>query len=277
MIAFCFLASIPLFCSLVFHELMLRQALVVVSDILREPDVETMANGFFYKLVPLALYRLLLLHLPELCVSVVTVELASRTYTKGKPITMAEMVQLLVDQERCRGIIVTSTYVHFLSTGFMLVSTWLVTSYYTIVMSFFYNAFTAAFLRMLSVALLVKFLEWMAVWNVGIVVSVLEGIHGANARGRSVDLCRGSERRGFGLMLVCFVWGICSRFVCFYGGGHEKRWRMFAGVSLICMGKVMKWMVCVIYYCQCKEATLERVDDEENCSSTDGSIFRVGK
>ncbi|GMJ08235.1 hypothetical protein like AT1G23850 [Hibiscus trionum] len=276
-IVLCFLASVPLFFSLVFHEMILRQALVVFSDVLREPDAGTMANGFFYKLVLLALYRLLPLHLSELCVAAVTVESASRMYTSEKPITVVEIVRRLVDKERCKGVLVTSTYVHFVSTGFLLVSTWLVTNYYIIVVNFFYNSFTAAFLRTVSVALLVKFLEWTAMWNVSIVVSMLEGIHGADALGLSVHLCRGSERRGFLLMLVFFVWGVGLRFTCFYGGSHGKRWRMVAGVGLICMGKVMKWMVCVIYFYRCKEWTVERVDDEENRSPADCSRIRAGK
>ncbi|KAK9001611.1 hypothetical protein V6N11_083391 [Hibiscus sabdariffa] len=257
--------------------MMLRQALIVVSDVLREPDAETMANDFFYKLVQLALYRLLPLHLSELCVAVVTVELTSRTYTKEKPITVAEMVRRLVKKERCKGVLFTSMYVHFVSTGFLLVSTWLVTNYYIIVMNFFYNPFTAAFLRIVGVALLVKFLEWSVIWNVSIVVSMLEGIHGADALGLSVYLCRGIERRGFLLMLVFFVSSIGIRFAWFYGGSREKRWRMVAGVGLICMGKVMKWIICVIYFYRCKEWTVERADDEENRFPTDGSRIRTGK
>ncbi|KAK8978955.1 hypothetical protein V6N11_007417 [Hibiscus sabdariffa] len=40
MIVLCFPASVPLFFSLIFHEMMLRRALVVVSNVLREPEAE---------------------------------------------------------------------------------------------------------------------------------------------------------------------------------------------------------------------------------------------
>ncbi|KAK8516661.1 hypothetical protein V6N13_080754 [Hibiscus sabdariffa] len=190
---------------------------------------------------------------------------------------MAETVRRLVGKGSCKGVLFTSMYVHFVSTGFLLVSIWLVTNYYIIVMNFFYNPVTAAFLRIVGVGLLVKFLEWSVIWNVSIVVSMLEGVHGADALGLSVYLCRGSERRGFLLMLVFFVSGIGLRFACFYGGSREKRWRMVAGVGLICMGKVMKWIICVIYFYRCKEWTEERVEDEENRTAIDCSRIRAGK
>ncbi|TYH23063.1 hypothetical protein ES288_A04G180600v1 [Gossypium darwinii] len=139
-IVLCFLVSIPLCFTLLFHEMMLQQTIIAAMDMLREPNAKTMANSFFYKLIQLALLRLLPLHLSELCVAVVTIDSVSR---KKK----SEMVRRLVDKERWRGILVTSTYVQFVSNGFLLGSTWLMMNYYVIVRSFCYNVFTAAFLR----------------------------------------------------------------------------------------------------------------------------------
>ncbi|PPD77655.1 hypothetical protein GOBAR_DD25419 [Gossypium barbadense] len=234
-------------------------------DMLREPDAKTMANSFFYKLIQLALLRLLPLHLSELCVAVVTIDSVSR---KEK----SEMVRRLVDKERWRGILVTSMYVQFVSNGFLLGSTWLMMNYYVIVRSFCYNVFTAAFLRICGVGLVVKFLEWMVMWNMSIVISTSEEVHGVDALGLSAYLCRGKERRGFWLTFVFFVSRIGLRFVCFNNGSYGKRWWMILGVSLICLGKVIKWVVCVMYFYHCKEGRLERVDVEVG-----EHLKRVGK
>lgn len=160
-IVLCFLVCILLCFALFFHEMILQQTIIAAMDMLREPNAKTMANGFFYKLIQLALLRLLPLHLSELCVVVVTIDSASR---KEK----SEMVRRLVDKERWRGILVTSTYVRFVSNGFLLGSTWLMTNYYVIVRSFCYNVFIAAFLRIGGVGMVVKYLEWMVIWNMRI-------------------------------------------------------------------------------------------------------------
>ncbi|XWS68978.1 hypothetical protein CRYUN_Cryun04dG0140200 [Craigia yunnanensis] len=268
-----FLASIPLFCFMIFHEMILQRTLIVTSEILRQPpayfdhwlipvNARRTANDFFYKLLQLGLLHLLPLHLLELCAAVVNVDLASKTYMKEKPVTPKEMVQRLLNKARCKGILVTSAYAYFVSTCFLLGSTWLVTNYYIIVRNFFYNVFTLALFRVAAIALLVKYLEWTAIWNMSIVISMLEEVHGADALGLSAYFCRGSERQGFLLMLVFFMWDVGLRSVCFYSGCNEKGLRTILQVGLICMGNAMKWVVCVIYFYHRKEWTIERVEDE---------------
>ncbi|XVE75070.1 hypothetical protein DITRI_Ditri12bG0067700 [Diplodiscus trichospermus] len=268
-----FLASIPLLCFLVFHEMILQPTLTLTFDVLRQTPTyfdhwliainsRTMAIDFFYKLIQLALLHMLPLHLLELCAAVVTIDLASITFIKEKPVTSREMMQRLVNKARCKGILVTSAYVYFVSTCFLLGSTWLLTNYYIIVSNFFYNSFTAALFRVAAIALLVKYLEWTAIWNMSIVISTLEEVQGADALGLSAYFCRGSERQGFLLMLVFFMWGVGLRLACFYSRCNEKGWKSILQVSLFCTGNVMKWVVCVIYFYHRKEWTAERVDNE---------------
>ncbi|XVF44034.1 hypothetical protein PTKIN_Ptkin02bG0087800 [Pterospermum kingtungense] len=256
-----FLASLPLLCFMVFHEMILQRTLRVTWDILRQPptyfnhwlipmNATSMAKDFFYKLIRLALLHLLPLHLSQLCAAVVTVDLSSKTYMKEKPITPKEMLQRLLNKERFKGILVTSAYVDFVSTCFLLGSTWLVTNYYILVSNLFYNVFTASLFRVAAIALLVKYLEWTAIWNTSIVISVVEEIHGADALGLSAYFCRGSERRGLWLMLVFFMWGVGLRLACFW---NEIGWRTILQVSLICLGNVIKWVACVIYFYHRKE------------------------
>lgn len=257
-----FLASLPLFCFMVFHEMILQRTLTVTWEIIRQLPPQASFNhwlmiraagDFFCKLIQLSLLHLLPLHLSELCAAVVTVDLSSKTYMKEKPITPMELLQRLLNKERVKGILVTSAYVYFVSTCFLLGSTWLVTNYYVIVRCFFYNMFTASLFRVAAIALLVKYLEWTAMWNLSIVISTLEEVHGADALALSAYFCRGSERQGLSLMLVFFMWGVGLRLAFFYCGCNEIGWRSVLQVSLICMGNVIKWVACMIYFYHRKE------------------------
>ncbi|EOY00386.1 Uncharacterized protein TCM_010254 [Theobroma cacao] len=269
-----FLASLPLLCFMLFHEMILHRTLIATSEIFRQPPAyfshwlipvnatRSMANDFSYKLIQLGLLHLLPLHLLELCAVVVSVDLTAKTYTKEKPTTPKEMIQRLLNKARCKGILVTSSYVYLVSTCFLLGLAWLVTNFYIIVRTFFNNVFTAALFRVTCIALLAKYLEWAAIWNMSIVISILEEIHGANALGLSAYFCRGSERQGILLMLIFFTWGAGLRLVCFYGGCNKKDWTSLIQVSLICMGNVTKWMACVIHFYHRREHNLHRVDEE---------------
>ena len=57
------------------------------------------------------------------------------------------------------------------------------------------------FFGLLSIAWLAKHMEWNAIWNMGVVISVLE-----EKQGVSAYVCRGCRHRGLFLMLMFFVW-----------------------------------------------------------------------
>ncbi|WRX13902.1 hypothetical protein QQP08_006775 [Theobroma cacao] len=127
-----FLASLPLLCFMLFHEMILHRTLIATSEIFRQPPAyfshwlipvnatRSMANDFSYKLIQLGLLHLLPLHLLELCAVVVSVDLTAKTYTKEKPTTPKEMIQRLLNKARCKGILLTSSYVYLVSTCFLL-------------------------------------------------------------------------------------------------------------------------------------------------------------
>jgi hypothetical protein len=96
------------------------------------------------------------------------------------------------------------------------------------------------------VALLTKYLEWSAVWNMSIVISVLEGTYGIEALLHSAYFSRGSERRGLLLMLVFFVWGQGLRLASLYFGCYEGGMGIVAQVGLLWLGNVLKWVVCML-------------------------------
>ncbi|KAF5443190.1 hypothetical protein F2P56_035769 [Juglans regia] len=113
-------------------------------------------------------------------------------------------------------------------------------------------------------ALLLKYLEWSAVWNVSIVISVLEGTFGVRAMALSARFNRGSERRGLLLMAVFFVWGLGLRLPCLYFRCYEGEiMGIVAQVGLFCLGNVLKWVACMLYFYDCKKQTLEKKVDVE--------------
>ncbi|PKI34355.1 hypothetical protein CRG98_045271 [Punica granatum] len=71
-------------------------------------------------------------------------------------------------------------------------------------------------------ALLMKYVEWRSIWNIGIAISVLEEKHWDIAIGMAAYLSRGSRRRGLLPMLVFFLWRLCLRSLCLYLAWGKK-------------------------------------------------------
>lgn len=124
----------------------------------------------------------------------------------------------------------------------------------------------------LFLALLIKYIEWSLVWNVGIVISVLEEKHGDIAIGVAAYLSRGSRRRGFLLMLVFLLWRLGLRLLCvylFWGNkwGGARAAATVAQVLSVCLGNLFKWVVLMVYYWDCKRRFLEKKIDVEGGKS----------
>ena len=278
-IIFIFLASIPLFCFMVYYEIFLQRNLVETSNILKQtpggwaiPDLihvrmsltihNKMTKHVFYVLLQLGFLYLVPLHLLELCTVVVTVDLSSKIYAEERPMTLKEMILKPIYGERLGGTFITSIFVLYLSTCTLLGLIWLVT-YFVILENSMIEVFLAVFYGVAFVALLTKYLEWSAMWNMSIVISVLEGISGYEAFALSAYFSKGSERRGLILMIVFFVWGLGLRLPCLYFGCYEGWLGISVQISLFCLRNVLKWLVCMVYFYDCKKRILEKKVDEE--------------
>ncbi|GMY26199.1 hypothetical protein FCV25MIE_21441 [Fagus crenata] len=302
---FIFLVCIPLFCFLVYYE----RTLVETLDILRQTNdyydhywpspldliVIRMTKHVYYKLLQLGFLYLVPLHLLELCIVIVTVDMASKIYAKEEtPMTLKEMIKEAIYGARLRGTFITSYYVLFLSTcillGLIFLATHAVNMSSSITYFFFPVCFGVFILPLLikylewstmwimstaisllagiyggelSILLLIKYLECSAMWNMSIVISLLEGIYGGEAFALSAYFSKGSERRGMILMLVFFVWGLSLRLPCVFFGCYEGGIGIVVRQSLFCLGNVLKWVVCVVYFYDCKKRTLEMKVDEQ--------------
>lgn len=281
---FTILTSLPLFCFLVYYESSLQKSLVDISKI-RNPlysnvhgyrayfnlswsiplDIATKLNKEFpYQLTHLGLFYLVPLHLLNLSIVIVIVHLASKIYAEEIPTTMTfkEMVHRPFGKTRLKGIFVTYVYFLFLSTCILLGLAWLGIIYYAVFRDFSFMDDHASYAVLCPsfVALLVMYLAWSSVWNVSVVISILEGTRGIKAFGQAIYLTNGCEWRGFILMLIFCAWEVGLRLPCLYIGSYERGnyIGLVAQVSLFCFGNVLKWIACMIYFYDCKNRSLEK-------------------
>ncbi|CAN8291748.1 unnamed protein product [Cochlearia groenlandica] len=147
--------------------------------------------------------------------------------------------------------------------------------------SFFYNperllldAVMALFHGAIFVVLLAKFSKWSAGWNMGLVVSVLEegeesqGIYGTEALSLSAHYGRGHEKPGFFVMLVFLVFALAMRMpcLCFKCSENSHAYGLLYTslyVGLVCVGNVVKWVACVVWYYDCRTRVLEKKGEVE--------------
>lgn len=283
-IIFILLTTLPLFVFMVYYESLLQRTLVETSNILRQTPLyvyeinydsiiwqnmetifDSMTDDFVNGLVQLSFLYLVPLHLLEFCTVIVTVDLASKIGQEERTMTLKEMIQKPIYGARMGGIFVTYFQVLILSTCMLLGLIWLVTNYSVWGRSPMFSLFSAAFYGAAFVALLTKYLEWSAAWNMSIVISVLEGTYGFQALALAGLFNKDSERRGLLLMLVFFVWGLGLRSICLCVGCNERGMDLvvIAQVSLFCLGHLLKWVACVVYFHDCKKYALEKKFDVE--------------
>ncbi|KAE8023413.1 hypothetical protein FH972_009107 [Carpinus fangiana] len=280
-IIFIFLTSLPLFFFMVYYEIFLQTTLVNASNILKKRSdsysyyrlivTESISPAIPQKstkdvlpeFVQLGLLYLVPRHLLELCTIIVTVDLASKIHAEERVITLKEMMDRPIYGAKVRGTFVTSLCVLFLSTCTLSGSIWLATTYFAYWRRSTFSVFFLGFYGPIFVALLTKHLEWSAVWNMSIIISVLEGTYGIEALLHSAYFSGGSEWRGLLLMLVFFVWGQGLRLASLYFGWYEGGMGIVAQVGLLLLGNVLKWVVCMLYFYDCKKRTLEKKVDVE--------------
>ncbi|XP_044479065.1 uncharacterized protein LOC123206038 [Mangifera indica] len=109
--------------------------------------------------------------------------------------------------------------------------------------------------------------KWTAIWNMGLVISILEeNKHGDVALGVSAYLSRGSRKRGLVLQFMFSGWSFGLRILCILfgwrnGGSKNVIEVIAAQVCVNCLWNVMKWVAFVIYFYDCKKRFLEKKFD----------------
>ncbi|EXB82620.1 hypothetical protein L484_027799 [Morus notabilis] len=277
-IIFTVLTSLPFFFFLVYYETFLQGFLVKTSQILLQRRYDNfrynwpipfeserkLDKGFSYQLIQLCSLYLLPLHLFELSTVLVIVDLASKIYREEEIwMTFKDMVQRPIHGTTLRGSFVTFVYITILSTCYLLGLIWLVTLYFVVLRNPLCDVIFGLLCGIAFMFLLRIYLEWSAMWNMSLVISILEGVYGVEAMALSNYFSRGNERRGLILMLVFFVLGVSLRLSCLlFGCLGSERW-IVAQIGLFCLGNALKWVACVVYFHDCKNRIMEKKVDEE--------------
>lgn len=161
---------------------------------------------------------------------------------------------------RLRGTMATSLYVLLIASLTLLGLVALSTNMFLMPKSSF--IFGTIF-----VILLAKYIEWSAIWNMGIVISILDKNHGYIAIGVAAYLSRGSRKLGFSLMLVFFALKVAFALPCLYALWNEGSCGALGNVvsvSFKCVGDIVMWVVLMVYFYDCKREFLEKKIDLEN-------------
>ena len=278
---------LPLFFFLIFYEMIFQRTVLEASELLVLPpgyserdDYEydqpgRMTKDFVLKLLLLGLLYLVPFRFLEFFNMIVTVNLASKLHEGEKPMSLKEVAYEIFHKARPKDPLITYVYVLFLSTCGLLGLMWLVINCYILSGRFWDDEYLHEKQIFLSghvllnvifgsafIAVLIKYLDWCVVWNTSIVYSILEESYGTEALMTSFYLSRGSKQSGRLLMLAFFIWGVGLRLTCLYTGCSERVSGITIQVLLLCIGNVLKWVVCTVYFHNCKKRTLEKIDEQ---------------
>ncbi|KAJ7974546.1 Transmembrane protein [Quillaja saponaria] len=271
-IIFIFLTSLPLFCFLFMYEKFYQRTIletVKISQEVRETEctfcydwktlqlIQRVIEEVSYKFLLLLISYLGIFHFLDLFNAIATVNSASVIYKGDKDLNLKEMFCRHLMQTRFKGPLITGIYVLLLTS---LVSMGLVCQATYIYFTVFSPFFTIIYLVWL-IALLTKYLEWSAVWNMGIVISLLEEKEGDVALVISENLGRGSRHCGTLLMFAYSVWRFSLTLICLYlrysGEGNEILITT-VHISMVCLANVLKWVAFVVYFYDCKKRISEK-------------------
>ncbi|KAK8582855.1 hypothetical protein V6N13_069623 [Hibiscus sabdariffa] len=291
---FILFASLPFFFLSVFFEIVLQKTVLDTFNFISPPpsdylyfnldssvtsivDEPVSQVYILTEWIELCFLYLGLCYLAGLINIILTVNAASMIHAAEKPISFRDLTRL---NPRLKGPFITSIYVLLLSicilTGFVgVVSNWYILSkgfvgnyhyHYYQINDYFVESLVTIFHVAVFIALLIKYSEWGAGWNMALVISILEETYGIEAFQLSAYFGRGSTQGGLRLMLAFTVWENVLRLPCLFGKCSERAGGMlfiYGSTSLICMGNLMKWVVLVVYFFRCKKRILDKKVDEE--------------
>ncbi|XP_030553634.1 uncharacterized protein LOC115757512 [Rhodamnia argentea] len=280
------LASFPLFCSLLLNEFLLQQTLLNAAHFAFDGMSECSTSGgvtLCTVVGPVAVLRkwvgeasqglvlmgalyLVIVSPLDLVNTIVLVHNASAIYGGENLPNLRGFFVRPLKQIGFRGPLVTSMLALVLCCLTLVGLVSLASNIYVLSSSFLVVEFSSVLPIIFFAALFVKYMEWSAVWNTGIVISILEEKHGDIALGVAAHLSRGSRRKGLALVLMLFIWRLALRLSCLYLARYRKESGFVATivqVYLVCLGNVVKWSVFMVYYCGCKKRFLEKKIDVE--------------
>ncbi|XP_057528794.1 uncharacterized protein LOC130807556 [Amaranthus tricolor] len=258
---------LPLYIFMVFSEIKLQEAI--------DYALSNSTKDFIPAILKLCLFYVFLYPILE-CVSICyTIKIAEKLHVGEKQVTIKHILNQKLSL-KCPFI--TYLYVYFQSSVTFLGLLGVLGNYkiFSFISYYSYleyveiglNILSISFHSMIFFGLLYKYLEWSAIWNLGMVISVMEEQNGIAVLGISDYYGKKCKKTGFELMLVFFLTGNVLRVFCLYGGLCNGS---FAGVLITCvnimlflLANLVKWITFLLYYYHCKQQIMEKkVDDQE--------------
>jgi len=225
---------------------------------------KSFSNDYLPVFIKLGLIYLVPLHVLELCSAVITMDSASKLKSEENYRSLKDMFKSSIDLSIMKGTFITSLYMLFWSTCFLIAIPWIVSNCYMLFRDFGYYIFFSVICCVALTKLLMVYLEWSAIWNMSFVISVLEGIYGVGALRVSYFFSRGNQKRGLLLMFVFFALGLCLRLSCVSLECYKRGYGIYVQIGLLTVVNTLKWVSCMIYFNDCKERKMEKKVDEES-------------
>ncbi|KAF8040498.1 hypothetical protein BT93_B2659 [Corymbia citriodora subsp. variegata] len=266
------LASLPLFLVMLTHELAILRIFTDASSQLKLVSPYSsqrlhIASGLIQETFVMVLRASLLYSVPALLLNlltaVTTVHSSSTILAEGRSACLRDMLKNSIAKTRWKWPLITSTLVSF----FSLIS-WVCIVSLAAVGGFFAPGKTLylSICGLILVVAMAKWLEYRAVWDVAIVLSISEDKNVFEALSMASSITKGSRTRGCVLMLLNFAWCFGLGALGFYArGSFSAKSTLVAAAEtwLVCAGKVLKWVVCVVYCHDCKRrCSRDKVDLE---------------
>lgn len=252
-IAFTFITSLPLFCVMIlpklpFEPTRIREALYQLEQLNFHSNILiSVASWLLYGTI-----RVGLVHLSDLITFLATVtaiDSASTIYKggAGRSMGLRDLLRNSITRKRWQNSMFAYTVMSWLSS----------VSFDAVILYgevgplcslrnewspplHFFTQVAASFVRD----------EYSAWWQLALVVSVLEEDQLLfDAFLTSSKLRKGNSFRGFVLMLVYFGWRCLPSLLGLQRSGVAYA---FIDRGLFCLGKVMNWVACTVYYHDCK-------------------------
>lgn len=205
-------------------------------------------------LIPMASLNLLM--------AVTTVHTASAIHVGARPVGLQDMLHNSIAKTRWKGPGVTYILTSLISN----ISLTLIVLF--VLLSSILESGNVLLLLLSMMGVIVSFGIWLvltACWDMGVVVSILEDKGCLQSLLISHYLIKGNMLRGFLLMFFDFFWFYSlslSTFLVIWGFSSSIVFG-FVHTGLECTRKVMKWIVFMVYYHDCKRRRREKVDMED--------------
>ncbi|KAF4395511.1 hypothetical protein G4B88_010975 [Cannabis sativa] len=193
--------------------------------------------------------------------------------SEEKALTFFDMFHLRIEKVRLRATFVTFLYVVFLSTCTLLglfftpERSGIVLNNFERVSSLGFNLFHHLIYGSNLLFLVIIYLPWCAIWNLGLVISILEGICGIKALGSAAYLSLRNTQNGVGLVLIFIIWELGLRALCLYFGCYKTWFGIIGLISLLCLGNSLKWASFVVYFQDCIWRVSKKKTGEEQVKS----------